>query len=275
MCIQERAEAAREKIKEALPECRGPEVAIMDLSDLETVRTWARRAQDFGLPLDIVVANAGVMACPERMTAQGYEYQLGVNHLGHFLLICMLAPLLKASQESTGKLSRVVTVSSSAHFLGGLDIDDLNFRSRKYDRWKAYQQSKLCNLLFAYELARRAPYVASNALHPGVVATELGRYLLPEGGLEAISWWQRPFMEVLRKFALTPEQGARTSIYLASSSEVEGVTGRYFDACRERQSGAQSRDIATAKRLWDISAEMVGLDPDGDIGSELGKELFP
>lgn len=274
--LQEKAEAARDQIKAAVPDCRGPEVAIMDLSDLDSVRAWASRAQDFGLPLDLVVANAGVMACPEMKTKQGYEYQFGVNHLGHFLLINMLTPLLKASEESTGNPARVVHVSSTAHLFGGpsLNLQDLNFEKRKYNAWQAYGQSKLANILFAFELARRAPYISSNALHPGVVNTELGRFLLPEGGLASASWWQRPIYEFIQSLALSPEEGARTSIYLASSPEVEGVTGKYFDACREVQSSAVSRDPMIAKRLWDLSAEMVDLDIDRDIGADIGKQLF-
>jgi NAD(P)-dependent dehydrogenase (short-subunit alcohol dehydrogenase family) len=255
---QAKAEAARQRIKDAVPGCRGPEIAVFDLADLESVRTWARRAQEFGLPLDVLVANAGVMACPETRTQQGFEYQLGVNHLGHFLLINMLLPLLKAAGNTTRNPGRVVTVASAAHFFGRIDLGDINFRQRTYDPWVAYGQSKLANVMFAFELARREPEIVSNSLHPGVVATELGRYLLPPGGEDNLPWWQRPLFTAAKAVALTPEQGARTSLYLASSPEAEVLTGLYFDSCRPTKSSAAARDVVVAQKLWDTSCELVG-----------------
>lgn len=248
-----KAEAARAQLRQLVPAAAGVEVATFDLADLCSVRDWAKRAQDVGAPLDVLVNNAGVMACPQMATKDGFEYQLGVNHLGHFLLTNMLLPLLSTPDRP----SRVVNVSSAAHYFGRIDFDDLQ-SARGYQPWKAYGQSKLANVLFTYELARRLPPTASctaNTLHPGVVNTELARYLLPD----QTAWWQQPLIEISKAFALTPEQGAQTSIYLASSPEVEGLSGKYYDKCRPVSSSKESYDLDVARRFWDVSAELVGL----------------
>jgi NAD(P)-dependent dehydrogenase (short-subunit alcohol dehydrogenase family) len=246
-----KAEAARDRIKAAVPGNRGVEVATFDLADLASVQAWASRARDFGLPLDLLVNNAGVMACPEMRTKDGFEYQLGVHHLGHFLLTNMLLPLMTDPLRP----SRIVNVSSAAHMFGHMNFDDLQ-STQSYDAWRAYGQSKLANVLFTYQLAKRLPVGSSttvNALHPGVVNTELGRYLLPEQP----AWWQMPLLNGLKAFTLTPEQGAATSIYVASSPEVEGVSGKYFDKCKPVTSSKESYDVEIAAKLWNTSAELV------------------
>lgn len=250
---QERAEAARAQLREAVPNARGIELAIFDLADLNSVREWGKRAQDFGLPLDVLVNNAGVMACPQMQTKDGFEYQLGVCHLGHFLLTSMLLPLL----SNPDRPSRIVNVSSAAHYFGSIDFSDLQ-SSKSYQPWKAYGQAKLANVLHTYELARQLAPTANctaNTLHPGVVNTELARYLLPE----QTAWWQKPLLQASKAFALTPEQGAQTSIYLASSPEVEGVSGKYYDKSRPVSSSKESYDREVAQRLWAVSSELVGL----------------
>ncbi|KAL4459034.1 hypothetical protein ABPG75_013899 [Micractinium tetrahymenae] len=250
---KDKAEAARGKLKQLVPQGRGVELVNFDLADLSSVRAWAQRAQDFGHPLDVLVNNAGVMACPQLATKDGFEYQLGVNHLGHFLLTNMLLPLLSTPDRP----ARIVNVSSAAHYFGHINFDDLQ-SSRDYQPWKAYGQSKLANVLFTYELARRlspAANCTANTLHPGVVNTELARYLLPE----QTAWWQQTLVQISKTFALTPEQGAQTSIYLASSPEVEGLSGKYYDKCRPVSSSKESYDLDVAKRFWDVSAELVGL----------------
>lgn len=262
-----KAEAARARIREAVPQnTAGVEVATFDLANLSSVHAWASRAQDFGHPLDCLILNAGVMACPEMRTADGFEYQLGVNHLGHFLLAGMLAPLM----VRTGRPARVVSLASAAHLGGHINFDDLQ-SERSYSPWPAYAQSKLANVLFAYEFDRRLPAdsgVTVNALHPGVVATDLGRYLLPEKP----AWWQVPLIAGLKAVTLTPEAGAATSIYLASSPEVEGVSGKYYDACKPVPSSKESYDRGVAERLWEVSAELVeGAGP--SIGEGLRRGL--
>ncbi|KAK9803584.1 hypothetical protein WJX72_002288 [[Myrmecia] bisecta] len=211
-----------------------------------------QRAQDIGQPLDVLVNNAGVMACPELQTAEGYELQLGVNHLGHFLLTSMLLPLLTQSDRP----SRIVNVSSSAHKFGKMDWDDLMGR-KNYQPWKAYGQSKLANVLFTYELARQLPPSANltvNALHPGVVNTELSRYMWSGKS----PFYLRPVQKVISLFLKTPEQGAATSVHLASSPQVGGVTAKYFVDCKPEASSPASYNVDDAKRLWQVSAELTG-----------------
>lgn len=253
---KEKGEAARAKLREELPEAK-LEVAEFDLADLQSVRDWANRALDFGFPLDVLVNNAGVMACPQMSTKDGFEYQLGVNHLGHFLLTNMLHPLLKPSTAGAAP-SRIVNVSSSAHLFGHINFGDLQ-STQKYGKWQAYGQSKLANVLFTYELARRLNplEVTANALHPGVVNTELQRYLVPASPPA----WQIPLLQITGKLIglLPPEEGAATSIYLASSPAVQGVSGKYFDKCRPVTSSKESYDAEVARRLWDVSAELVKL----------------
>lgn len=221
--------------------------------------------------------NAGVMALPNRETTKdGFEYQLGVNHVGHAALTWSLLPLLleTAAAAEAGGGVRVVTVASSAHQFGTIDFADLN-REASYSAWSAYGQSKLANILFAYELARTATApgstrFTSNALHPGVVKTELARHLFdpaaagPLGKLAALL--TSPFLK-------TPEQGAETSRgrYLCSAAEAEGVSGKYFVDCSPRASTPASFDLDTSEKLWEVTKEMVGLDPDASIAEAAKK----
>ena len=204
-------------------------------------------------------------ALPTReTTADGFERQLGVNHLGHFALTLRLLPLLASSTPA-----RVVTVASSAHQFGAVDFDDLMFEGagaaggpgRRYSAWPAYGQSKLANVLFAYALAARLPpssLITSNALHPGVVNTELARHLVDPSAAPA---WQRALFGLTAAFLKTPAQGAATSIYLATSPAVDGVAGKYYADCKPRASNAASYDVAVADRLWAVSAELTDTDP--------------
>ncbi|KAF8071115.1 RDH14 [Scenedesmus sp. PABB004] len=191
------------------------------------------------------------MACPRMTTADGFEYQLGVNHLGHFLLTTLLLDHLKANPNPV----RIVNVASTAHLFGRIDFDDL-MSERSYDRWRAYGQSKLANIMFTYELARRlqpSTAITANCLHPGVVRTELPRYLMDD----PTSLGAKLLTALATPFTLSPEQGALTSIYLASSPEVEGVSGKYFDNCRPVPSNAASYDTRVAERLWAVSEELT------------------
>lgn len=254
--------------------------ALLDLPSLQSVKDFSAAVLDSRKSLDVLLNNAGVMALPNREeTADGFEYQLGVNHFGHAALTWRLLPLLleTAVDENTENAVRVVTVASSAHQFGKIDFADLNFRESPYSAWGAYGQSKLANVLFAYELARRTSAAAggpgstrftSNALHPGVVKTELARYLFdpntagPLGKLAAL---------VTGPFLKTPEQGAQTSIYLCSSPDVEGVSGKYFVDSSPRASNPASYDLDTARKLWEVTKEMVGVDPDAAIAA-VGKK---
>ncbi|MEE6507229.1 hypothetical protein FKM82_017685 [Ascaphus truei] len=199
--------------------------------------------------LDVLINNAGVFQCPYMKTEDGFEMQFGVNHLGHFLLTNLLLGLLKSSSPS-----RIVVVSSKLYKYGEIDFDDLD-SEKSYSKSFAYSRSKLANILFTRELARRleGTEVTVNVLHPGIVRTNLGRYLnipiLIKPLFNVISW----------AFFKSPLEGAQNSIYLASSPEVEGVSGKYFGDCKEENLLPKAMDDSVGRKLWDISEVMVGL----------------
>ena len=237
-------------------------VARLDLADLATVRAFA--AEQAGDGLDLLVNNAGVMALPRRATADGFEMQLGTNHLGHFALTGLLLPALL---ERPG--ARVVTMSSGAHQMGRIRFDDLQ-GERRYQRWMAYGQSKLANLLFAFELARRAALagldLTSVAAHPGYAATNLqlaGPQMDGSGLKETLARVGN------RLFAQSDAQGALPALYAATMPDVTG--GEYFGpdgiggmrgAPTRAQTTKAARDPALARRLWTVSEELTGVSYD-------------
>ena len=222
------------------------EVVIADLSSQAQVRAVADQVSSQG-GLDVLVNNVGAVFQRRTESVDGIEMTFALNHLAPFLLTNLLLGALKRRKQS-----RVVTVSSDAHLRAVMNFDDLQGR-RRFSPWGAYGQSKLANLLFTYELARRldGSGVAANALHPGFVASDFGKN-------------NGPFMKLVmslaqRLGAISVEEGARTSVYLASSEEVGGVTGKYFVKCREHESAPASRNPASMRRLWDLSAQMTGI----------------
>lgn len=203
--------------------------------------------------LDILIANAGVMAMPKNLTKDGFEMQLGVNHLGHFLLTNLLLDYLKASAPS-----RIVVLSSLAHKYGEINRDDLN-SEKSYNKFKAYSQSKLANILFTQELAKRlkGTNVTVNACHPGVVKTQLGRHLVHSKVKRVLD----PFTYFFFK---TPKSGAQTSIRLAVDPELENVTGQYFADCKIRKTAPSVRKNGgeISEFLWKESERMTRLSTD-------------
>ncbi len=240
-----KGEAAAAEIRRGLPDAR-LEVMRVDLADLDDVRRFAREFAAGHGRLDVLVNNAGFHVAGFERTKQGFESTFGVNHLGHFVLTRELLPLLERSAPS-----RVVTVASEAHRGARVDWDDLQLE-RRWSGMRAYANSKLLNVWFARELTRRlaGTGVTSNALHPGSVRTQWGRR--PESGL--FRWG----VKVATPFLISPEKGADTSIWLAASPEVAGVTGRYFHRRREVEPSALARDDAQARRLWDVSEALAG-----------------
>jgi NAD(P)-dependent dehydrogenase (short-subunit alcohol dehydrogenase family) len=222
------------------------EFMLADLSVQGDVRQLAQQFKARYPRLDVLVNNAGATFGQRRETVDGLEMTLALNHLACFLLTNLLLDALQA-----GAPARVVNVSSFAHKLARINFDDLQGR-RRYVGWQAYGRSKLANVLFTYELARRqaGAGVTANALDPGLVATDFG---LRDTGIV------RPSKRLLNLFALSPEEGAQTSIYLAASPEAAGVTGKYFVKCRAVSSSKASYDQIAAARLWRISAELTGL----------------
>ncbi|XP_061087812.1 retinol dehydrogenase 13-like [Conger conger] len=225
----------------------------IDLASIKSIREFANRINQEEERVDILINNAGVMRCPDWKTEDGFEMQFGVNHLGHFLLTNLLLEKLRSSAPS-----RVVNLSSLAHLLGEMDFDDLNWERKKYDTKRAYCQSKLANMLFTRELARRlqGSGVTVNALHPGVAATELGRHT----GLHQSSFSSSVLSPLFYVMVKTPRQGAQPAVFLAVGEELEGVSGRYYDVLQEKEPSPQAMDDDSAHRLWEVSARLVGLE---------------
>lgn len=223
------------------------ELMLVDLASLDSVRAFAREYEKSHDSLHVLVNNAGLARVRRSSTADGFETTFQVNYLSHFLLTNLLLPLLKR-----GAPSRVVSVSSVSHFGGHIDLGDLKVPKR-YGVMNAYSRSKLAQVLFTYELSRRlqGTGVTANCLHPGAVATNIWRNYL--GPLSFVGGLSRLFLK-------SADDGSKTSVYLAASPEVEGVTGKYYDRMRETRSSAESYDEALARKLWDESAAMVGLD---------------
>ena len=239
-----RAEAAAERLRGA-----GGDVAVFtaDVSSQREVRRLAQEVLAAYPRLDVLVNNVGGYWATRHTTEDGLERTFAVNHLAPFLLTNLLLARLEASAPA-----RVVTVSSGAQSMGRIDFDDLS-GERDYNGQRAYNQSKLANVMFTYELARRlqGSGVTANVLHPGVVRTAFGR--------EDSGRWMRLMLPLARPFMKTPARGAETSIYLASSDDVADVSGRYFANSRAKDSSRASNDAAAAARLWEISAQLVGL----------------
>ena len=221
---------------------------LADLSIQSQVRKLAENFKARYQHLDVLVNDAGAIFLRRELSADGIEMTFAVNHLAYFLLTNLLLDTLKASAPT-----RIVNVASNSHLGQHLDFDNLQLK-HGYNPMRAYGRSKLCNLYFTYELARRldGTGVTVNAMHPGFVATNMGTN---NGRLV------RLFLPLIHLNSLTPEQGARTVVYLASSPDVETVTGKYFVREREVASDPVSYDEAAAKRLWEVSEEMTGLSP--------------
>lgn len=226
-------------------------VKIVDLASLQSVRNMAKDVNETEERLDILINNAGIVGCPKLQTEDGFEMHFGVNHLGHFLLTNCLLDLLKRSTPS-----RIVNVSSLAHEKGKIDFDDIN-KEKNHTPFTCYQQSKLANVLFTRELANRlqGTGVTAYSLHPGVIYTEIWRHLRP-----TLPLWKRFVIRPLLHLLKTPRQGAQTTIYCAVDESLEGVSGLYYSDCAPKEAAPQGRDDAAAKRLWDLSASMVGLE---------------
>ncbi len=227
------------------------EFLIADLSSQAQIRSLADTFHQKYDRLDVLVNNAGAFFFDRQLSEDGIEKTFALNHLGYFLLTNLLLDLLKPSAPS-----RIVSVSSSAHYSGTINLDDLSME-HQFGGWKAYGNSKLANVMFTHELARRleGTGVTATVLHPGWVATEFAH-----NNLRGLLLFFRPIYRLIQRFsAITPEEGAETMIYLASSPDVEGVTGKFFDKCQEKESAEESYDVEKAKKLWEISEKMVGI----------------
>ncbi|MFI7610754.1 SDR family NAD(P)-dependent oxidoreductase [Nonomuraea terrae] len=240
----------------------GAEVDELDLSDLGSVRAFAERFLATGRSAEIVINSAGIMACPETRVGPGWEAQFATNHLGHYALVNLLWPAIARGR------GRVVSVSSAGHRRTGIRWDDVHFE-HDYDKWVAYGQSKTANVLFAVHLDRlaRDQGVRAFALHPGGILTPLQRHLAKEE-MVAAGWIDEEGNPVEPSFK-TPEQGAATQVWAATSPQLAGMGGVYCEDCdiaevtsAAARSGVRDHavDPEQAARLWALSAELTGID---------------
>ena len=253
-----RAQAAASDIR-AVQANPAVDVFVADMSSQAEVRRLAAEVIATYSRLDVLVNNVGGYWAHRHVTADGLEHTFAVNHLASFLLTNLLLDRLKASAPA-----RVVTVSSGAQSLGRIDFDDLQ-SVRNYSGQRAYNQSKLANVMFTYELARRleGTGVTATVLHPGVTRTDFGA--------EDQAWYFKKGSGLARRFMKSPTRGAETPVYLASSPEVEGVSGAYFANGSARKSSKLSYDLDAAARLWQVSADLVGT---SDAGTLTVRETF-
>jgi NAD(P)-dependent dehydrogenase (short-subunit alcohol dehydrogenase family) len=259
-----KALAATEQVRSQASRGGALQLVQLDLASLESVRRCADGLLAAGKPFDVIIANAGVMACPKGTTADGFETQLGTNHLGHFVLVNRIASLLRRG-------SRLVNLSSAGHRYSDVDLDDPNFQRSPYAEFIAYGRSKTANVLFAVEFDRRhkARGVRATAVHPGGIHTELGRYMEPgvmdkliveinasqPKGAPPFSWKSIP-------------QGAATSVWAACVADADAIGGRYCEDCHVAEiasapgvrAGVQpyALDPERARALWQKSEEWVG-----------------
>lgn len=242
---KQRGEAARHKVtKEG--ESENVKYFQADLSSREQVHALVRQFKAHFSRLDVLVNNAGTVILRRRVNSEGQEMTLAINHLGHFLLTNLLEDVLNASAPA-----RVINVSSASHRGARINFEDLH-SVKNYNGMRAYGQSKLANVLFTYELDRRwnSEAITVNALHPGFVSTNLGR----ENG-----WLFHALARMVMLVGKSAENGAQTTNYLAISPQVDGVSGKYFKEKQEVRSSSLSYDIEVAKRLWEVSEELVDL----------------
>uniref|UniRef100_A0A665WF13 Si:dkey-73n8.3 n=1 Tax=Echeneis naucrates TaxID=173247 RepID=A0A665WF13_ECHNA len=231
-----------------LREVKGAKVVArqLDLADTKSICLFAENIYNTEKALHYLINNAGMAMCSYATTADGFEMQFGVNHLGHFFLTFLLLDLLKHSAPS-----RVINLSSAAHALGKIQFDDLS-GAKSYHPVKAYAQSKLANILFTRELAKRTEVlgVTAYAVDPGIVNTEITRHL------------RRPLLDISKYFSFlvrTPAEGASTAIYCTVTPENQLLNGGYYSNCRSSQSCRAGQDDGTALKLWAVSCHLLGI----------------
>ncbi|MBZ0285490.1 MAG: SDR family oxidoreductase [Anaerolineae bacterium] len=224
------------------------DMLLADLASINDVRRIVGEFQERYHRLDVLLNNAGGIFAQRQLSVDGYEMTFALNHLSYFLPTNLLLGLLKASAPS-----RIINVASDVHRFSPINFNDLqNETSYGIGGFRAYGQSKLMNVMFTYELARRleGTGVTANALHPGSVSTSLGK-----NNKGVVKF----FFRALHRFAASPEEGAETAVYLASSPSVEGITGKYWDRCKTIISSSDSYDENAIQQLWEISEQLTGL----------------
>ena len=238
---EKRGKEALQKLSENKD--RQIELMLCDLGDYASIRSFVSRVKEKYKKLDVLVNNAGFISLDRQVTKEGLERQFGINHIGHFLLTTELVDVMDRG-------SRIVNVASGAHKTGKIHFDDINL-TKGYNVIKGYSQSKLANVLFTRELARRLKDrgITVNCCHPGAVATNIG--------IDRDTGFGKTITSLLKPFFQTPAEGARTAIFLATDESVKDITGEYFYRCRIANSSRRSKDMELAKRLYEFSEQLV------------------
>lgn len=224
------------------------ELMIADLADQNSIRKFAHDFKQKYDKLNVLINNAGLILRERVLTSEGYEMTLAINHLGPFLLTNLLLDIIIVSAPS-----RIISVSSAAHKFSNLDLDNVNLEN-KFSSFRAYGNSKLANILFSQELARKlkGKGVTVNSLHPGGVKSNFA--------MDTYSKIGKSLYSIPRIFMISPQKGARTSVYLASSPDVANITGKYFSKSKIAKTSKVSQDEVLQKKFWNLSLKMVGLD---------------
>ncbi|MDI1365548.1 MAG: SDR family NAD(P)-dependent oxidoreductase [bacterium] len=263
--LAEAAVAEVNKTAKGAPSGGGASWSMLDLASFKSIRAFAERWGD--RPLNILINNAGVMACPLAYTEDGLEMQIGTNHFGHFLLSVLLAPNLIAGAKASGKASRLVSLSSIGHRRAGINFDDPHYRHRDYDKWESYGQAKTANALFAvgFNARFKAQGVTANAVMPGGIMTPLQRHMSLDEQ-RALGWIDETGK--VREGFKTPEEGASTSVWAAVGDELDGVGGLYLEDLGQAAPWSKAQpwagvmphalDPEAAERLWALSVQTTG-----------------
>lgn len=242
---EKRGRRAREEVQKRTRNER-VDLLLADLSTRDAIRGLATEVCDRYDRLDVLINNAAILTGTRRTTSEGFELQFFVNHVAYYMLTCLLVDLLRASAPA-----RIVNVASTAHQSGVIDLDDLGGEGSTYNGWQTYANTKLMNVMFTYELARRleGSGVTANCVHPGVIHTNL---------LNNYSWVLSRLFHALQVFFKQPADGADTPLYLACDAAVEGVSARYFSKRQPAETIECSHDRDLQRRLWDATAGMAG-----------------
>lgn len=238
---EKRGREALERLNSKKP--RDLDLILCDLGDYGSIRTFVSKVKESYDHIDILVNNAGFISLDRQETKEGLERQFGINHIGHFLLTTSLLDLM-------GEGSRIVVVASGAHKTGKIHFDDINLH-KGFNVFKAYSQSKLANVLFTRELARRVKDkgITVNCCHPGAVATNIG--------IDRETGFGKTVTGLLKPFFQTPEHGAKTAVFLATDDSVADVSGEYFYRCKIAKSSKRSKDMELAKELFELSEKLI------------------
>jgi len=249
----EKLQGAEKRIKDQCSDSCGGKLYLeeLDLASLNSIDEFSKGYHERYPKLNVLINNAGQMIPPLSYTEDGFETQMGINHMGHFALTLKLLDVMKDTSEKDNKEGRVINVSSLGHRFDHIHFDDMHYKNRSYSKWRAYGQSKVANILFTKELNKRLKEskvnITSNSLHPGNISTDLQRH--------NTGWINKVGLSLLSLVFESIPQGAATQVYLATSEDLNGKGGLYFDDCKEKTPSRHARDADVAAKLFIHSEE--------------------